>query len=238
MSIKEEREKIKQKRIMKYFIEATMQLIKDEGIKAVTIRKVANLAGYTSATLYNYFDNLSHLIFLANMHYLEEYNHNLITCIDDCKNPIEIYMSVCKCFSLHAYDKPDIFELLFFSQKSEKYEEYTEQYYDLFPEEDESGQPEILDKMFHINNLHSRSFTMLKDCIEAGYIEKDKAEDFNDICLRFNKTILHDVKEGTLTKDEAVALTLKYYYQLFGFYLKPKYKHLLEDYYPKLTECN
>lgn len=236
MTIKEEREKIKQLRIMKYFIEATMRIIKEEGLQAVTIRKVANLAGYTSATLYNYFDNLGHLIFLANMNYLEEYNNNLIECVSDCKNPIEVYMSVCKCFSLHAYDKPEIFELLFFSQNTEKYEEYTDQYYELYPEADNSKQPKVLDRMFHINNLHSRSFTMLKECIDAGYIKKEKAEDFNDICLRFNKTILQDVKEKALTKEEAVALTLKYYYQLFGFYLKPKYKHILEEYYPKLIK--
>ena len=118
MTVKQKRVQIKQQRIMNYFIEAAEEIIKKEGINNVTIRNVSDLAGYTSATLYNYFDNLSHLIFLANMHYLEEYNNSLIKCVENCKNSIEIYMSVCKCFSVHAYDKPDIFKLLFFSQFS------------------------------------------------------------------------------------------------------------------------
>lgn len=234
--MKQKRVQIKQQRIMKYFIEATEEIIKKEGISSVTIRSVADLAGYTSATLYNYFDNLSHLIFLANMHYLEEYNDNLLTCVAKCKNSIEIYMSVCKCFSLHAYAKPEIFELLFFSHGDEKFEKYTEQYYELYPQDNDHKGPEFLDKIFHLNNLYSRSFTMLENCVNDGYIEKDKAKDFNDICLRFNKTILEDVKDGVLNKEEATSLTLKYYYQLFGFYIKPEYRSILEDYYPKLIQ--
>ncbi len=49
---------------MTYFIDATNEIIENEGIESVTIRKVANLAGYNSATIYNYFENLDHLIFL------------------------------------------------------------------------------------------------------------------------------------------------------------------------------
>lgn len=235
MSIKEQREKIKHQRIIKYFIEATQEIIKKDGIENITIRKVAELAGYTSATLYNYFDNLKHVIFLANMRYLESYNNNLQACVENCENSIEIYMAVCKCFSIQAYNKPEIFGLLFFSHGNEKFEKYTTQYYELYPEQHTLTHPGFLDKMFRINNLASRSFTMLENCIQNGFIERENAKDFNDICLRFNKTILQDVKDGELEKEKALELTLKYYYQLFSFFLKPEYKHLLENYYPKLV---
>ncbi len=238
MDTKQKRVQLKQQRIMNYFIEATEEIIKKEGMNNVTIRNVADLAGYTSATLYNYFENLSHLIFLANMHYLEEYNNDLVKCIANCKNSVEVYMSVCKCFSKHAYEKPEIFEQLFFSHGDEKFEEYTNQYYELYPEENKHLEHSFLDKMFHINDLYSRSYTMLESCIKDGYIEEEEAKDFNDICLRFNKTILEDRKDGILNQEEAISLTLKYYYQLFGFYLNPEYKYLLEEFYPKLIQVN
>ena len=44
---------IKRKRIMIYFIEATQKLIRTEGMDSLSIRKIANTAGYNSATLYN-----------------------------------------------------------------------------------------------------------------------------------------------------------------------------------------
>lgn len=234
MEEKERRSQLKQKRIMTYFIEAAEVIIKKEGIDNVTIRNVADQAGYTSATLYNYFDKLSHLVFLANMHYLEEYNNNLAECIKDCKNSIEVYMAVCKCFSFYAFDKPEIFELLFFSHGNEVFEKYTKQYYELYPENDCAKAPKFLDKIFHLNNLYSRSYVMLENCINDGFIEKENAVDFNDISLRFYKTILADVKAGHLEKDAAMQMTLRYYNQLFGFYLKSEYKYLLEEYYSEL----
>lgn len=233
---KQRRVQIRQQRIMRYFVEAAENIIKKDGITAITIRNVSELAGYTSATLYNYFDNLEHLIFLANIRYLENYNAKLYEYVKKCENSIEVYMAVCKCFCEHAYEKPEIFESLFFSHRDEKLEEYTQQYYDLFPENNTDTKTlKILHTISHTNNIHNRSFIMLQKCIDDGYIEEIHAKDFNDICLRFNKTILQDCKEGFLSKDEATKLTLRYYYQLFRFYLKPEHRILLDKYYEQMN---
>ena len=56
---------IQKVRMVKYFVDATIEIIEKEGYEAVTIRKVADIAGYNSATLYNYFDNLEHLLFFC-----------------------------------------------------------------------------------------------------------------------------------------------------------------------------
>ncbi len=214
MSEKEKREKLKEYRIMRYFIESTIEIIEEKGISGVTIRAVANSAGYTSATLYNYFDNLTHLIFLANMSHLEEYNDHLPKCIENCNNPIEIYMSICKCYTKYSFDKPEIFELLFFSQNTENFEKYTNQYYELYPKRENKIKSKFFSDLFHLNNLHKRGLSLLQPCIDDGMIDKESAIDFTDICLRFNKTILEDVKNKILEKEEATALTLKYYSQL------------------------
>lgn len=221
---------------MKYFIEATKKIIKDEGVEAVTIRKVGNLAGYTSATLYNYFDNLTHLIFLTNMCHLEEYDEMLKDSIIGCKNSIEIYMSICKCYAVQTFDKPEIFKLLFFSQKRDKFEEYTAQYYELFPEKSRKERPSFLNELSHLNNLHSRRLYLLNKCVEEGFMEEENAKDFTDISLRFYRTILRDLIEGITTKEDAISLTLKYDYQLFGFFLKPEYTYMVEEYSKKLDE--
>ena len=43
----------KRKRVMAYFINATIELMEEIGIENLTIRKVAERAKYNSATLYN-----------------------------------------------------------------------------------------------------------------------------------------------------------------------------------------
>lgn len=235
MDKKKARLELKQHRIMKYFIEATDEIIKKNGIDAVTIRNVSDLAGYTSATLYNYFDNLSHLIFLATLDHLKNYHETLPNCIKNCKNSIDLYLTVCKCFSQHAYSEPTIYELLFFSDHTEKYEEYTQQYFKLYPKKENKKWTAILQKIFHKNNMHERSYAMLELCIKDGFIDtQEEAKDFNDICLRFNKTIIQDVKDEKLDRETAVSLTLRYYYKIFKCFLTPKGRVLLEDSYSKL----
>lgn len=233
---KNERAKLKKSRMMKYFIDAANQIIKEEGVKAVNIRNTAHLAGYSSATLYNYFDNLTHLVFLATFNQLEEYNKAVSLYISDCSNSIEVYMKVCKCFCDYSYEKPEIYELLFFAHNDGKFDNYIEEYYKLFPNKDNKKLPKFLNEMFRTNDLHKRSYSMLENCINDGYIDKLNVDDFNDICLRFNKTILQDVKDGILSKQDATKMTLRYYYQLFRCYINEKYRSLLDDYYNELIK--
>ena len=51
---------------MIYFIEATEKLIRSDGVEGLSIRKIASEAGYNSATLYNYFEDLEHLVLFGS----------------------------------------------------------------------------------------------------------------------------------------------------------------------------
>ena len=43
---------LQKKRILMYFIEAAQNIMENEGIENITLRKVADMAGYNSSTLY------------------------------------------------------------------------------------------------------------------------------------------------------------------------------------------
>ena len=53
---------IKSERIKKYFVDAAKEIIIHNGVEGVSVRKVADLAGYSYATIYNYFDDLNALL--------------------------------------------------------------------------------------------------------------------------------------------------------------------------------
>jgi len=57
-----ERQSLKNQRVRSYFIQAAKKIILDEGVENVSVRKVADLAGYTFSTIYNYFNNLNELL--------------------------------------------------------------------------------------------------------------------------------------------------------------------------------
>lgn len=52
---------IQKSRMRSYFIEATMALISEEGISGITAKRIGDRAGYSYATIYNYFENLNAL---------------------------------------------------------------------------------------------------------------------------------------------------------------------------------
>jgi len=58
-----DKKEIQEQRTKGYFINAAKELLKGEGLSAVSVRSVADKAGYSYATLYNYFQDLNDLIF-------------------------------------------------------------------------------------------------------------------------------------------------------------------------------
>ena len=49
---------VQEMRMKNYFIQATKEILKSEGIKHVSVRSVADRAGYSYTTMYNYFKEI------------------------------------------------------------------------------------------------------------------------------------------------------------------------------------
>ena len=64
--------KLKEERTKGYFIEATKEILKGEGSKALSVRNIAERAGYSYATLYNYFKDQTELISLSLLDFKDE----------------------------------------------------------------------------------------------------------------------------------------------------------------------
>src|SRR6056297_2543377 len=99
--------------MMRYFIDATADIIASDGVEKVTVRKVADLAGYNIATLYNYFKNLDHLISMASLKFIKPYTDDLPNYLKGCNNPLLRILRTWDCFCKHAYASPHIYKFVF-----------------------------------------------------------------------------------------------------------------------------
>lgn len=63
---------IQEQRMRGYFIQATKEILKGEGFKAISVRNIAERAGYSYATLYNYFKDVRELIFECVIDFQQE----------------------------------------------------------------------------------------------------------------------------------------------------------------------
>ena len=110
---------IQEKRMKNYFIEAAKGIIRGEGMRALSVRTVALEAGYSYATLYNYFDNLKDLIYCCLKDFMDECRQF----VKDAKHPAEAgkasYMSKSKAFCNYFVQYPSIFDVIFTIQLRE-----------------------------------------------------------------------------------------------------------------------
>lgn len=171
---------IQTERKIRYFVEAAWKIEDTEGVEAVTARKVANLAGYNVATLYNYFDNLDHLIAFASLRHLGKYAKALPEYTKDITNPLTLYMRTWVCFSYHAFQEPAIYKNLFFGKFVSSYNDSLKMFYEIFPDQlPEDGLRFY--PMLQERELHKRDYTLLMESAKCGYIPDDKVIDISNM---------------------------------------------------------
>ncbi|WP_410506299.1 TetR family transcriptional regulator [Haloimpatiens sp. FM7315] len=210
---------LQQKRIMSYFIDATYELMETEGIENITIRKVADIAGYNSATLYNYFKNLDHLILFTSIKYLKDYILDLPCYIKDCKTSLDRYFSIWNCFCKHSFEKPKIYNLIFFSQFSNTLNDTISEYYSIFP--DELGDSTLnLNSMLLGNTLYERTFSILSCCALDGFIPEESIGEINEMTILIYQGMLNKLlnANSNYTIEGSTKKTLKYFKQIIKSY--------------------
>lgn len=214
---------IQRRRMMMYFIEAADKLIEEEGMEGVSLRKVARGAGYNSATLYNYFENLDHLIFYAAMKYIKDYAMALKNYLKGTENAMDRFLKVWECFCDYAYDKPEIYNAIFFPKLDKDVEHYVREYYELFPDELNSDHATI-STMLLKRNLSDRAMTIMDDCVDEGYIDLKDAECANDMTLVIFEGILKRVLNNKITYNNARNNTMEYFKVILKQFLIKDYQ--------------
>jgi len=205
------KKEIQTRRMMGYFIDAASEIIKKEGVENVTIRKVADIAGYNRATIYNYFGDFTHLIFFATMRSLNKYSVALPKYIEKAKNPLERYLLIWECFCKFSFKEPQIYHALFTSNLGCPPEQLFKDYYFISPD-DFLNLPANLKPMFSESILSKRGRIALEDCIEEGYITAVQAEEITEhttlIWQGMHTMMLNNRTD--YTDYEATLTTMKY----------------------------
>lgn len=104
---------IQEQRMRQYFIEATREILKGEGLKAVNVRAVSERAGYSFATLYNYFKDLNELIFICVQGFMAECEIMIDEQSSDIEPGYARLKKRMKSFIQYFTQYPDIFELFY-----------------------------------------------------------------------------------------------------------------------------
>lgn len=162
---------IKKMRVKKYFIEACQKIIVEEGLDKVTIRKVSDIAGYNSGTLYNYFENLDHLLVYTSCGFLQNYLERLKD-LEPSTNTIENYLKIWELYAEEGFKNATFYNILFFKYDYDQSNNPIRNYYELYPEQLEGIQEELIPMLTEVA-CWKRDYEVLKLCSETGYIKHE-----------------------------------------------------------------
>lgn len=112
-----DRRKSKRERVRTLFAETAKEIIRREGVEVITVRRVAEEAGYTFASIYNNFENIDELL---------QYSRELIVRdlavhigaeekkLGEKKAGKELLAALFKCYIAYFLENPTIFRFFFF----------------------------------------------------------------------------------------------------------------------------
>lgn len=182
---------LRQKRNMVYFVEANEKILKEEGVSGVTIRRVAAEAGYNSATLYNYFQDLDELILFGSVCFLREYVLDLSRQLKPEMDALERYRTIYRCFNGYAFRSPEIFYNMFFGRYSHKLTHVIQLYYlELFPEE-LKDLPEDARQMVVRGTRVEWDQVMMESLVAEGFVAPEKAAETLEIIVALHESYIH-----------------------------------------------
>jgi|GEM_PF-199657 len=115
------------------YIIATHEILKDEGIENLSIRKIAKRVGCDSAVLYRNFESLDYLIILGSISFLEDYVQKLLDIENREMKSIDRAIDSWYVLSHTAFENPPLYYHLLYDCDLNLFEEAIVEYYQLFP---------------------------------------------------------------------------------------------------------
>lgn len=206
-----DKKKLQKSRMWKYFVEAATDIIEEEGARAVTIRKVADRAGYNSATIYNYFDEFSHLLFFASMRLMREYTMEVTRRMNNSSSALEQYEIAWECFCEYSFKQPDIFYSVFIRDLGDNPDHLLEKYYEFYPSEIVDVPAEIRMSLLE-QNVVNRGNPILKRAAEQGSLQLEKIDSLNEVTILIWQGMLMNFLNNRIeaTPEEAASRTMEY----------------------------
>lgn len=177
--------------ILVSFIRATREILDEEGIENISIRKIAGLTGLNSATMYLYFPNADVLVTMASMSYLEKYCRTLAADMPRMNTNRSAFLHTWEVFTQYAFAQPKIFYHIFFSPHTVPLNEIVDEYYRLFPGQLSNIQGNVYE-MLHSGSLSERCWAVFWPLAEELGIDREEAELINSLMICYFRTLLEE----------------------------------------------
>lgn len=110
---------IQEERMRSYFIDSAKEILKGEGLKNISVRNIAERAGYSYATLYNYFKDVKDLIFECVKDFQDECTALVQKDSKKAEQGFQKIKVITQSYIKYFVQYPGIFELFYIEKTNE-----------------------------------------------------------------------------------------------------------------------
>jgi len=110
---------IQEQRMRGYFIQATREILKGEGLAHLSVRNIAEKAGYSYATMYNYFKDVQELVFLCVQDFQEECRNFIGEAVGQHEQGLPGIKKITEAYIRYFMQYPSVYELFFIARISD-----------------------------------------------------------------------------------------------------------------------
>lgn len=172
---------IKQQRVEGYFIDAAKEIIINEGAQHVTVRRIADLSGYSYGSIYNYYTDLDELMFAVKNAMIYDMMNTMQSDSEAVIDSIDGIKAINRMFLDYFIENPNVYEFFYTFQIKK------------------SGHTPMDDINFNENNIR-----VYRPFVEAGIIEQEDLKTvFNTILYSLYGLLTLYFSSNGLSKDDA-----------------------------------
>lgn len=178
-------------RMRTFFIDAAKEILQEEGVKKLSARKVGNRAGYSYATIYNYFKDLKELLTYCLADMLEDAYRALMEVKEEGLDPREQLIRYGEQYYTYFANNPVLFDLLFIEELG-------------------AAPEDVSEKMGELPSVGQLLIASIGECAQAGYILQDEVEVLAELLASsIHGKLLFCVKRRSLEPMEVVVETIR-----------------------------
>ena len=183
------------------YIEAAYELLLRDGTAGVSIRKVAEEVGCSSAALYRHFPDIDRLVAVASIRFMSDYIEDARVLSKVDLNPLELNLQLWECLAYYSFRNADVFENMFYGDATGRlYTEAIEEYYACYPE-DLEGLKDFIYDMFRYSTIAERDSILLNRAAESGMLSRDAAAYLCKMDSYLFRGMLADVRGRDFDED-------------------------------------
>ena len=184
------------------YIEAAYELLERDGLKGVSIRKVAEQVGCSSTALYRHFPDIDKLVAVASIRFLRDYIEDARVLSQVDLNPLELNLQLWECLAFYSFRNADLFENLFYGDPTGRlYSEAVTEYFTNYPD-DLMGLKDFMFDLFMTASIADRDLILLERAEEMGMLTADSAAYLCKIDGYLYRGMLASLRGGEFDEEE------------------------------------